>query len=172
MNKSIVWFLVVLLIMTTSLTTLESTARFKTTIRSRDVARVARPVIDVTIPNAPADLGQIQPGETKTLDFYIQNESAEYGVSEVSLAYWLQLEPVNQTPSSLQYSLYYFDSNEIAHPITPDGNGQYAGYQEMDTHPQSHHYQLAVTLPLDSILPAEDQLVRIEIQLTAMQTNQ
>lgn len=172
MNRTAFCLLLASLCMTASLTTIESTARFKTTAASRDQARIAHPSIKISASSATSDLGLIQPGETKTFDFFIINESVDSEVSEVALDYWLLFMQIGEVSPSLQFTLFYLDDNQVAYPVTPDGNGQFDGYAHFDTVIQTHCYRLHVTLPINATLPEASQAVQIDIHLTAIQTDQ
>lgn len=172
MNRTAFWLLLVSLFMTTSLTTIDSTAHFKSSVSAKDQASVARPVIQINALSDPSDLGLIFPGETKIYNFTVQNESSENGVSEVDLTYWLHVIPSAEVSPPLILALYYVDENRVLYPIMPDENGRYDGYLHMDTLSQSHHYQLHMTLPAGFIRPLTDQPIQMDIQMTAMQSDQ
>jgi len=172
MNRTAFWCLMTFLLLSANLTLMESTAHYKTAWTVYDQARVAQPVIWINALTEPVDLGQILPGETKTFDFSVENETADARINEVTMDYHLNLTAGEIPLSMFQFTLEYLEDNQPVGTIMPDANGQYAGQSPMGTLADSHHYRLFVSLPADVILPDSSETVAIGVHLTARQSDQ
>ena len=166
MNKKAI-LLLATLILTASMTTLETTARYRSSVVVSDQARVARPVIRI-VPDADfEDQAVIEPGQTLLYDFSVTNTAADLIVSEVCQTYWLDiLEPVSE--DRLAFALFAV-MDGARHEVSSDSEGRYPGIATMGAVSQTHAYQLEVSLPIETELPDVACPVHLDIQVTAWQ---
>ncbi len=168
MNKKAILLLATLLI-TASMTTLETTARYRSHASAYDMARVARPVIRVEQGDPFVAQSTIVPGQTLLYDFSIANSVTGQSASDVCQSYWLEISADEPYHDRFDYALFTTGGGEGRQAITPDAAGRFPGVAAMDTSPTSHPYQLEVTLPDDAGLPAADTPVQLEILVVATQ---
>jgi len=170
MNKTAFCLLIAVLVPSISLCTLESTARYRQTVDAYDTARVARPAVQLCVDTDPAELAAIRPGESGIFEFSVANEDAQ-SPSEVCMAYWLDVTLNGPAGGMLTIALFYLDEQGQPHPLVPDADGRYAGWQPFGLTPSIHAYRLVFTLPAESEAPAEPADVSIDVVVTAVQTD-
>lgn len=160
-------FLLLMLLAGTTATVTE--ARYRQQARAFDQARVARPAVRIIPLTEPADLGELQPGSSKTLEFSIDNRTENLDVSEVGLDYEISIAFSDKESSPLVFSLYWLDDAGQIHICTPAPDGTYSAPQSLGTEPQVQYYQLQIGLPMDAALPSQPRLYAIRIELKAKQ---
>ena len=169
MNKKAIILLAMMILMA-SMTTLETTARYRSAVVMSDRARVARPIIRMIPEDDFPQESDIYPGQTIVYGFAITNASVEWGVSEVSQTYRMEIVSDPVPEDRLNFTLFN-TTGGIREPIFPDANGCFQGFSTLGTVSQTHSYQLEVSLPIEAGLPDVECPVHLDIRLTALQAD-
>jgi hypothetical protein len=171
MKKASIWLLMLILVIMVGPATLVSTAKYVSTVSGADTVRVAKPLVQIKSLTAPANLGQIQIGQTVFIDFEVSNKSTDHKISEVTIVYALNIEAIGSSPSPFVFTLYYFDDQQVSHPLIQNQAGYYAGFSEFGTVAQTHRYRVHVSVPGDAVLMPNEQPFDLIISLIAEQGN-
>lgn len=161
-----------LLILLAGSTVVVTQARYRQQRRAADLARVARPVLQVVRQTSLTDLGELQPGSSADFDFSVANHGTVEGVSEVALAYTIGIAVQGTAPLPWVLTLFWIDGQDKAHACEALPNGLYPALAPLGTTARSQRYRIRVHLPADAPLMDVARTDQVLVTVSASQLDQ